>query len=228
LERYSLFTTSAKPCTCGFAHQGTKGNKNLSVSTEECSKKAIYEVFGSSSSDSANSEQQREHYPDMRLVGLWSDATAKSNDIVVDDNLNPNVARDLEVLRQYVWRGNDATNTRPRAYTDEEEIAAAVNYRRNRFATTEEPFTEVVSKATRKNLKKGFHVHNTRYRGKLPDWLEDFLWLFFLYLLSFVFLLVSLFFIFCSFLSLVFASQFLEGFSSCPPSLFVVGFYLYI
>jgi len=35
----------------------------------------------------------------MRLVGLWSDATTKSNDIVADDNLNPKVAHDMEVLR---------------------------------------------------------------------------------------------------------------------------------
>jgi hypothetical protein len=105
----------------------------------------------------------------MCLVGLWSDATTKSNDIVVDDNLNPKVAHDMEVLSQFVWKGNGVTNAGPRVYTDEEEIAVAVRYLRNRSATTEEPFTEVVSKATKKDLKKGFHVHNTRSRGKLPD-----------------------------------------------------------
>ncbi|AES98202.2 hypothetical protein MTR_5g065660 [Medicago truncatula] len=41
---------------------GAQGNKNLSVSTEERSKKAIQEVFGSNSSDSAKSGQQREHF----------------------------------------------------------------------------------------------------------------------------------------------------------------------
>ena len=148
---------------------GAKGNEILSVSTEERSKKAIHEVFGSNSSNSANSEQQRKHYPDMRSVGLWSDATTKSNDIVAYHNLNPKVAHDMEVLRPNVWKGNASTNTGPRVYTNEEEIAAAVNYMRNRSATTKEPFTKVVSKATKKNLKKGFHVHNTRSRGKLPD-----------------------------------------------------------
>jgi len=105
----------------------------------------------------------------MRLVGLWSDATTKSNNIVADDNLNPKVAHDMEVLRHYIRKGNGVTNAGPRVYTDEEEIAAAVRYMRNRSATTEEPFTKVVSKATKMNLKKGFHVHNTRSRGKLPN-----------------------------------------------------------
>ena len=104
----------------------------------------------------------------MRLVGLWSDAT-KSNNIVVDDNLNPKVSHNMEVLRHYVRKGNGVTNAGPQVYAYEEEIAAAVRYLRNRSATTEKPFTEVVSKATKKNLKKGFHVHNTRSRGKLPD-----------------------------------------------------------
>ena len=148
---------------------GAQGNENLSVSIEEHSKKAIHEVFGSSSSDSAKSEQQREHYPDMRLVGLWSDAVTKSNDNVTDDNLNPRVAHDMEILSQYVRRVKDATNTPQRVYTDEEERAAAINYLRNRSAATEEPFIEVVSKAMKKNLKKGFYVHNTRSKARLPD-----------------------------------------------------------
>jgi hypothetical protein len=71
---------------------GTQDNENLSVSTEERSTKAICDVFGSNSSDSANNEQQREHYPDMRMVGSWSEAVTKSNDIVADGDLNPNVA----------------------------------------------------------------------------------------------------------------------------------------
>jgi len=75
----------------------------------------------------------------------------------------------LEILRQYVWKGNKATYTGPRVYTDEKERAIAINYLRNRAAATEEPFTEVVSKAKKKNLKKGFQVHNTRSRGRLLD-----------------------------------------------------------
>ena len=144
---------------------GAQGNKNLSVSTEERSKKAIHEVFGSNSSDSAKSERQREHYPDLRLVGSWSDAATKSNDIVTDDNLNPNVAHNMEIMSQYIRRGKDAINTPQRVYIDEEERVAAINYLRNRSAPTEDPFIEVVSKGTKKNFKKGFYVHNTRYRA---------------------------------------------------------------
>jgi len=54
-------------------------------------------------------------------------------------------------------------------YTDEEVRAAAINHLRNRTTTTKEHFTEVVSKAMKKNLKKGFQVHITRSRGRLPD-----------------------------------------------------------
>jgi len=140
---------------------------NVSVSTEERSKKAIHDVFGSGYSNSANYESQREDYPDMRLVGSWNDALEKLN---VDDNLNPNVAHDMEILRKYACKGNDVANTRPRVYTDEEKIEAAINYLKNRSTTTiEEPFTEVVSKTTKKNLKKDFHVHNTRSKGRLSD-----------------------------------------------------------
>lgn len=155
---------------------GANGNENLSVSTEEHCKKAIHGTFGSNSSDSTNNEQQREHYPDMRLVGSWSDevtnlsdSATKSNEIVTNDNLNPNVAHDLEILRQYVWKGNEATYIGPRVYTDEEERATAINYPRNRAATTEEPFIEVVSKTGKKNLKKDFQIHNTCSNGRLPD-----------------------------------------------------------
>jgi len=54
-------------------------------------------------------------------------------------------------------------------YNDEEERAAAINYLRNHAATTEEPFTEVLSKARKNNLKKGYPVHNTCSRGRLPN-----------------------------------------------------------
>lgn len=145
---------------------GAQCQENLSVSTEERSKKAIHDVFGSDSSNSANCEPNREHYPDMRLVGSWNDALDKSN-VVGDNNLNPRVAHDIEILRQYACKG-DVANMRPRVYTDEEEREAAIKYLKNRFTATEEPFTEVVSKTTKKNLK-GFRVHNTRSKGKSPD-----------------------------------------------------------
>jgi hypothetical protein len=79
-----------------------QGNENLSVYTKERSKKAIHDVFGSGSSNSANYEPQREDYPNMRLVGSWNDALEKSN-VVADDNLNPNVAHDMEILRKYAF-----------------------------------------------------------------------------------------------------------------------------
>jgi len=136
----------------------------LSVSTEECSKKAIHDVFGS---DSSNCEPNRKHYPDMHLVGSWNDALDISN-VVGDDNLNLRVAHDIEFLRQYACKG-DVANTRPLVYTDEEEREDVIKYLKNRSTATEEPFTEVVSKTTKKNLKKGFRVHNTHSKGRLPD-----------------------------------------------------------
>ena len=74
---------------------------------------------GSDSSNSDNYEPNREHYPDVRLVGSWNDALDKSN-VVGDDNLNPMVAHDIEILRQYACKG-DVANMRPRVYTDEDE-----------------------------------------------------------------------------------------------------------
>ena len=71
----------------------------------------------------------------------------------------------LEVLRQHVWKENDAF--KGRIYTDEEEREAALNFLKNRYVPPEEPFTEVVSKAKKKNMKKGIHVHNTRSRGQI-------------------------------------------------------------
>jgi hypothetical protein len=43
---------------------------------------------------------------------------------------------------------------------------AAINYLKNRSAAIEVPFIEVVSKAKKKNLKKGVQVHNTRSSGR--------------------------------------------------------------
>jgi len=62
--------------------------------------------------------------------------------VVADDNLNPNVAHDIGILRQYACKGNDVANTRPCVYTDEEKIEAAVNYLKNRSTATKEPFTK--------------------------------------------------------------------------------------
>ena len=84
--------------------------------------------------------------------------------------LNPNVAHDLEIL-QSVWKGNNIRRIGHRVYTDEEENTATINYLKNKFvadsAATEEPFIEVMSKAKKKKVQKGFQVHNTRSRGKI-------------------------------------------------------------
>jgi hypothetical protein len=84
------------------------------------------------------------------------------------DVLNPNVAHDLAILKQY-WEGKDTGDIGHRVYSDEEEREAAINFLKNRAATSEEPFTVVVSKAKKKNMQKGFQVRNTRSRGRHPD-----------------------------------------------------------
>jgi hypothetical protein len=84
------------------------------------------------------------------------------------DVLNPNVAHDLAILKQY-WEGKDTGDIGHRVYSDEEEREAAINFLKNRAATSEEPFTVVVSKAKKKNMQKGFQVHNTRSKGRHPD-----------------------------------------------------------
>ncbi|KAK2454799.1 hypothetical protein QL285_002324 [Trifolium repens] len=84
------------------------------------------------------------------------------------DVLNPNVAHDLAILKQY-WEGKDTGDIGHRVYSDEEEREAAINFLKNRAVTSEEPFTVVVSKAKKKNMQKGFQVHNTRSRGRHPD-----------------------------------------------------------
>jgi hypothetical protein len=93
---------------------------------------------------------------------------SSSNVISSDEVLNPNVAHDLAILQQY-WEGKDARDIGPKVYTDEEEREAAINFLKNRTAVREEPFTVVVSKAKKKNMQKGFQVHNTRSRGRHPD-----------------------------------------------------------
>jgi hypothetical protein len=117
--------------------------------------------------------------PDLRIVGSWSDAVTDADYIqdpppwcgttssivtASEAVINPHVAHDLEILR--VWKDKEASNISHKVYTDEEENAAAINYLKNRPAAMEEPFTEVVSKAKKKNSHKGVNVHNTRARGK--------------------------------------------------------------
>ncbi|KEH41829.1 hypothetical protein MtrunA17_Chr1g0176641 [Medicago truncatula] len=97
----------------------------------------------------------------------------------------------MKILREYVCKGNDVANMRPRVYIDEEEIEVAISYLKNRFTATEEPFTEVVSKTTKKNLKKGFMFITPVLTG-LTHELSEFV----SFLALFLFLLVSLFFIF--------------------------------
>ncbi|PNX56776.1 hypothetical protein L195_g050057 [Trifolium pratense] len=89
-----------------------------------------------------------------------------SNVIISDDTLNPNVSHDMEILRQHVWKENDAF--KDMIYTDEEEREEALNFLKNRSVSSEEPFTDVVSKAKKKNMRKGILVHNTRSRGRVP------------------------------------------------------------
>ncbi|WJX52654.1 hypothetical protein P8452_38744 [Trifolium repens] len=93
---------------------------------------------------------------------------SSSQVIVTDEVLNPNVAHDLAILQQY-WKENDGSDIGHKVYTDEEEIAAAIDFLKNREDSREEPFTEVVSKSKKKNLQKGFQVRNTRSKGRMPD-----------------------------------------------------------
>jgi hypothetical protein len=124
------------------------------------------------------SEQSNE-LPDMRIVGPWSDAVtdldyiqdppswyglSSSNVMVTQDVLNSNIAHDLEILRPYL---KDKGANEPRVYTDEEEREAAISYVKNRSVAIEEPFIEV-SKKKKKNVQKGFQVHNTRSKGRPP------------------------------------------------------------
>lgn len=124
------------------------------------------------------SEQSNE-LPDMRIVGPWSDAVtdldyiqdppswyglSSSNVMVTQDVLNPNIAHDLAILQPYL-KDKDAGASEPQVYTDEEGREAAINYLKNRSVAIEEPFIEV-SKRKKKNVQKGFQVHNTRSKGR--------------------------------------------------------------
>jgi len=116
----------------------------------------------------------------MLIVGQWSDVVSDLDDTqdspswrglpysrmtVSDEVLYPNIAHDMEILRQHVRKGIDVGNIMP-LYTDEEERVATIYYLRNRSASME--FIEVVSKATKKKRQKGFQVHNTRSKRGLP------------------------------------------------------------
>ncbi|CAJ2653115.1 unnamed protein product [Trifolium pratense] len=74
---------------------------------------------------------------------------SSANVIYSDEILNPNVAHDLAILKQY-WEGKDASDIGHNVYTDEEERHAATNFLNNRVATREESFTDVESKARKK------------------------------------------------------------------------------
>jgi hypothetical protein len=87
---------------------------------------------------------------------------------VIAEVLNPSVAHDLAILQQY-WKEIDGSDIGHMVYTDEEERAATLNFLKNREAAGEEPFTEVVSKAKKKNLQKDFQVRNTRSRSRMAD-----------------------------------------------------------
>ncbi|CAJ2667598.1 unnamed protein product [Trifolium pratense] len=63
------------------------------------------------------------------------------------------------------WNENNGSDIGHRVYTDEEERAATINFLKNGEAAREEPFTEVVPKAKKKNLQKGFQVLNTHSTG---------------------------------------------------------------
>ncbi|CAJ2672427.1 unnamed protein product [Trifolium pratense] len=115
--------------------------------------------------------------PDLRIVGSWSDAVTDL-DYIQDPSawcgasstvtasvvvLNPHVANDLEILRN--WKDNEASDIGHRVYTDEEETAAAINYLKNRSAARGEPFIEVVSKA-KKKIAKGISGSLFPFYGK--------------------------------------------------------------
>jgi hypothetical protein len=59
----------------------------------------------------------------------------------------------LETLKQY-WDGKNIRDIKHRAYTDEEEREAAINFLNNCGAAREEPFTVVVSKVKKKSMQK--------------------------------------------------------------------------
>jgi len=140
-----------------------------SISVETVVVQQIHvEVHTTDLAKNRGDDQRNNKYPDMLIVGQWSDAVTdldytqdspswcglpSSRIIVSDEVLNSNIAHDMEILRHHVQKGIDVGDTVP-LFTDEEEKAAAINYLKNRSTSME--FTEVVSKATKKEEAKGF------------------------------------------------------------------------
>jgi hypothetical protein len=62
-----------------------------------------------------------------------------SNVIIFYDILNSNVSHYLEILRQHVWKENDAF--KDMIYTNEDEREATLNFLKNHYVSPEEPFT---------------------------------------------------------------------------------------
>ncbi|GAU36722.1 hypothetical protein TSUD_318200 [Trifolium subterraneum] len=58
---------------------------------------------------------------------------SSSNVISSNEVLNPNVAHDLAILKQY-WEGKDARDIGYKVYTDEEKREATINFLRNHVA----------------------------------------------------------------------------------------------
>jgi len=65
-------------------------------------------------------------------------------------------------------KDKDVGASEPRVYTDEEEREANINYLKNRSVAIEELFIEL-PKRKKKNVQKGFQVHNTRSKGRPPN-----------------------------------------------------------
>jgi hypothetical protein len=78
---------------------------------------------------------------------------SSSNVISSDEVLNSNVAHDLAILLQY-WEGKAARNIGHKVYIDEEERETAINFLKNRAAASEESFTEIMSKAKKKDAEE--------------------------------------------------------------------------
>jgi len=182
---------------------------NTSIGTILVQLVRMEEDFTSDMAVKQRQDHQSNKYPDLCIVGPWSDSVANldynqdspswcgslpSGVAISDEVLNPNVPHNLEILRQHVWKGNDSGSMGPRVYTDEEEREAAIRYLKNRSAATEEPFTEVAKK---KKLKD-FQVHNIdpRVSYLIDSWsfLSYFSFLAPLFSLLFVLLLISCYF----------------------------------
>jgi len=84
----------------------------------------------------------------MRISGPWSDAVT-TLDYIREDDLNPNVAHDLEIMQSY-WKGKEVGASVPQVYTHEEERAISINYLKNRSAIMEKPFIKVTPRKARR------------------------------------------------------------------------------